>query len=140
MEYILKIKEQRTVLVKVSGDEFLDALRKASSAVREGVIPPSEILSNIDWTNMRDTNPEFPKGNKTGLNLIDLDAILANKSKDDEGICPVCGAPIEYGDSEDDYNGNHTAHWECAACHSSGTATFTEVFSEHEVEKNGQEG
>ena len=56
-----------------------------------------------------------------------------------EFVCPVCGASIDTEDEEADYNGNHTAHWKCEACNSSGTATFTEVFVGHEIEHNGKE-
>lgn len=50
---------------------------------------------------------------------------------DEEGICPVCGASIEYtGDDDiDDDGGKHS--WTCPKCGASGEEGYNAVFDRH---------
>ena len=64
----------------------------------------------------------------------------AEEEQDKDGICPVCGAEIEYdGDEDDDGNGGGWWDWECPKCGASGRAGFDKVFDRHYnvVDKNG---
>lgn len=63
-----------------------------------------------------------------------------DKKHDEDGICPVCGAEIEYdGDEDDDGNGGGWWDWECPECGATGRAGFDKVFDRHYnvVDKDG---
>lgn len=64
----------------------------------------------------------------------------AEEAQDKDGICPVCGAEIEYdGDEDDDGNGGGWWDWECPGCGATGRAGFDKVFDRHYnvVDKDG---
>lgn len=50
---------------------------------------------------------------------------------DEDGICPVCGAEINYlGDNQVDDEGTSVS-WECPECGTSGKSGYTSVFDRH---------
>lgn len=59
------------------------------------------------------------------------DIPFLNHYGDEDGICPCCGAEIEYeGDNDIDDDGT-TVSWECPECGTTGKASYTSVFDGH---------
>lgn len=71
----------------------------------------------------------------------DGDVPPLNSNGDEDGVCPVCGAEIEYeGDNEVDDDGTIVS-WECPECGATGKTGYTSVFDRHYrvQDKNGNE-
>ncbi len=50
--------------------------------------------------------------------------------KDIEGVCPVCGGPLIYGENAAaDYNG--AIGWTCQDCGATGKEVYRQVFVSH---------
>lgn len=83
--------------------------------------------------------PEFDFDPFGGFRLVDDGTAEPSQGGDREGICPICGAPIEYVCSEPmDSGGVH--HWTCPKCGASGKEGYDEVFDGHHynvVDGNG---
>lgn len=61
----------------------------------------------------------------------DGDVPPLNSNGDEDDICPVCGAEIEYeGDNEVDDDGTIVS-WECPECGATGKAGYIGVFDRH---------
>lgn len=74
--------------------------------------------------------PEFDFDPFGGFRLDDSGQGEPDPTGDREGICPVCGAHVEYGCSEPmDSGGVH--HWTCPKCGASGKEGYDEVFDGH---------
>lgn len=57
---------------------------------------------------------------------------------DEEDVCPVCGAEVEYqGDREIDYNDGTEVSWECPVCKAFGKALYHDTFLQHETVMDG---
>lgn len=52
-------------------------------------------------------------------------------SADEEGICPLCGAEIEYNGSHDIDDDGGTIPWECPNCEATGKEGYNRVFDRH---------
>lgn len=57
---------------------------------------------------------------------------------DEEDVCPVCGAEVEYqGDRDIDYNDGTEVSWECPVCKAFGKALYHDTFLQHEAVMDG---
>lgn len=65
----------------------------------------------------------------------------AEEAQDKAGICPVCGAEIEYTDGREDQDEGGFWAWECPACGATGREGFDRVFDRHYdvKDKNGNQ-
>lgn len=83
--------------------------------------------------------PEFDFTPFGGFWMVDNEPTEQGQEGDQEGICPICGGPVEYVCSEQmDSGGVH--HWDCPKCGASGEEGYDEVFDGHHynvVDGNG---
>lgn len=63
-------------------------------------------------------------------NILQLDSIQTGVI-DMEGICPVCGAEIEYCDSHEMTDDGGLIPWECPSCKATGKEGYNRVFDQH---------
>lgn len=55
-----------------------------------------------------------------------------------DGICPCCGAKVEYLDDQEIYDDSNTCvSWKCPGCGATGTAEYHGVFAGHTDVKGG---
>ena len=55
---------------------------------------------------------------------------------EDEGICPICGGELEYGDDEPLDNGG-VYDWTCSSCGATGKEGYSKVFDRHYDVRDG---
>lgn len=55
----------------------------------------------------------------------------------EDGICPCCGAEIEYVGAYDHDDDGATLDWTCPKCGASGKAGYTFVFDQHYCVQDG---
>ena len=63
-------------------------------------------------------------------NILQLDSIQTDPI-DMEGICPVCGAEVNYCDSHEIMDDGGLIPWECPSCKASGKEGYNRVFDQH---------
>lgn len=68
-----------------------------------------------------------------GIRFGDGTPTAPNPLDEHEGICPVCGASIEYSGDSDQIGEYGSRHWECLKCGASGNEGYKEVFVEHHL-------
>lgn len=105
-EFKICIVEQHTRVVAVKSDSAVEALATVESDHKEG----QHILNPDDFAGV-----EF---------LVD------DSFTDEEGVCPQCGAQVEYGEREAVDEGG-AYFWQCPKCGATGREGYNEVFDGH---------
>ncbi len=68
--------------------------------------------------------------------VLDADG---NKLEDEEGICPVCGAAVEFEDNIQ-MDGGGVYPWKCPTCGATGKQGYNEVFDGHHYDVRDGDG
>ena len=114
--------------------------------IEDAMIPASVVkayLENVlaEWDALGDRKYELPNMqvyNHTRKELDDLEAWIATNCRAatesnvahthcEEGVCPICGGDIEYGDFEMHDEGA-TYDWECPKCGATGKEGYDLTF------------
>lgn len=105
-DFKIRIVEQLVRVVTVKSDNAAEALATVESDYKEG----KHILDAEDFA-----GAEF---------------FVDDPSTDEEGVCPQCGAQLEYGERESVDEGG-VYFWQCPKCGATGREGYSEVFDGH---------